>query len=91
MISEIQDTPLGVSSATHTEDFFVEWSDSQKAFHVIPPNSAFRANLDAWFAGRPCDFRVLGRFNSHEAAHAFVATLDKSRGSKNQPDDASAL
>ena len=90
MISEIQDMPSVAFSATHTEDFFVEWSDSQKAFHVIPPSSAFLANLDAWFAGRQCDFRVLGRFKSHEAAHAFIAKLNKSRGSKNQPDDASA-
>jgi len=60
-------------------DFFVEWSDAQHCFHVIPANSAMRCNFRAWLDGRPMDYRPLAQFLTEDEAYAFIAAAKRLR------------
>ncbi len=55
--------------------YFVEWSDSTRAFEIIGDDAAIKTNLAAFVKGIPRDVRPLARFTSYEAAVQFVLAL----------------
>lgn len=57
--------------------FFVEYSKSQKCFHVDEVKRSLKSNLQALRAYRPTDYIPIGLFETCEEAHKYVEIIRK--------------
>ena len=58
--------------------FVVEWSESQKTFHVSQADDMIRENLECFYHQidpDDSDWKVVGIANSYELAHSIVRQL----------------
>lgn len=54
----------------------VEWSNSQKRFHIDRLDISLRNNVEAMREDRPNDYILVGLANSHEEASALSRELE---------------
>lgn len=54
----------------------VEWSNSQKRFHIDRLDISLRNNIGAMHKGRSNDYILVGLANSHEEAHSLSRELE---------------
>ena len=54
----------------------IEWSNSQKQFHVDRLDITLKRNIRAMSEGRATDYILIGLANSHEEAHAISRELE---------------
>lgn len=57
----------------------VEWSESQKCFHVDWLKRILQKNTEMFFEEIETDYILLGIFKSHKDAHSFVDELKRTR------------
>lgn len=62
------------------ELYSVEWSESQKCFHVDCLSDIVNKNLQLFFSLIESDWVLIGVFNTHNEAHDFVRLLREKRG-----------
>jgi hypothetical protein len=61
------------------KDISLEWSFSQKCFHIEPVMYSMRSNMDSFLRGGASDYVLLGIFGSDEEASAAAQTLREQR------------
>ena len=59
-----------------SNSYVVEFSHSQKTFHVHIYKSMLKKNRAAYTKQRPSDWIPLGFFPTSEEAHSFIKTID---------------
>ena len=59
-----------------SDSYVVEFSHSQKTFHVDTYERMLKSNLSAFTRQRPSDWIPLGFFSTAEEASAFVNRID---------------
>ena len=62
-----------------TKLWTVEWSYSQKQYHVDTLERTLARNLKAFTENRACDYIVLAVADSHDEAHKICDQCDKHR------------
>ena len=55
---------------SHIKDWVLEYSPSQRAFHVETVNEAIEKNISNMFKGRLTDYGIIGIFDNEENADA---------------------
>jgi len=60
----------------NSEQWVVEFSQSQQAFHVQDLGTAAKRNLKAFRFARPNDYSIIAVFSSEQEASTFVHAVD---------------
>ena len=61
------------------KDISLEWSFSQKCFHIEPVGDAMKSNVGAFLRGGSSDYVILGIFSSYEDASDAAEMLRNKR------------
>jgi hypothetical protein len=61
--------------AIRKTDISLEWSFSQKCFHIEPVKDAISSNIHSFIRGGSCDYVLLGVFKNDEDACAAAQYL----------------
>lgn len=57
--------------------FVVEWSRSQRTWHIKSLSSAIQVNKKAMLAGVSDDYKIVGLFESAEAASEWASQMEQ--------------
>ena len=66
----------------------VEYSKSQKCFHINTLNGMVKSNLRVFFSDKQCDYLPIGIFNNDKEAHEYIEKMKKVEGyNRNEIED----